>query len=234
MDWEKEKSGWSVVPKLIKNIVYIGGLIVAIILVLSIKGCIDNGNRADYMFDKWNMKDNEQMKVIKNKLGQLSYIQQVTELNQKQMKAYVENDEKLKALTDKYSSLLAVVSKKMGVYVDSVLVFKAGKTDTLPCADFEKKDTIKTRYYSFNYLMNKRQFLLTNLSFPDTVHTIIGERKKGFLNLRREFVIEETHSNKYVKIQQLTPVVAVKKNRWPAWLGVGVATGLVGGYMLFK
>lgn len=233
MDLEKERSAWALVPKVIKNAIYLAGIVVAIVIFLSIKGCVDNGNRADYMFNEWN-KNDAQMKVITNKLGQLSYIQQVTELSQKQMKAYVENDEKLKALTDKYSSLLAVVSKKMGVYVDSILVFKAGKTDTLPCADFEKKDSVKTRYYSFNYLMNKREFALTNFSFPDTVHTIIGERKKGFLGLRREFVVEETHSNKYVKVQQLTPVVAVKKNRWPAWLGVGMGVGLVGGYMLFK
>lgn len=227
----KNISHWQNTPSSVKNIIYLIGGVAIILFLLLFKGYIDAQHDEDYFFNKWNAKDSAKMKIIENKLGQLSYIAEATKLNGEQIKKYAESDEKLKALTKKYSDLLAVVSQKMGVYVDSI---KVTLHDTLPCADFVKKDSVQTRYYNFDYMITKRDFLISNLEFPDTCHTIIGERKSGFLGLKRTLVFEQTHSNKYMKVQQINPVVKVSKNKWPTWLGIGTGVGLVGGFFLFR
>ncbi len=216
-----------------RNIFYLIAAGAIIVIVLMAKSCIDGKSKEDYWFNKWKDKDNEKLKIIENKLGQISYIAEVTKANNSQIKDYVKSDSALNILTKKYSDLLAVVSKKMGVYVDTIQVrFK--DTDTLPCAEFEKIDSVKNRYYSFHYFLNKRKFMLENLSFPDTVNTIIGEKKSGFLNMKRDYVVEETHSNKFVVIQSMKPVVKFKKQNWITWSCIGVAAGMTGGYFLFK
>lgn len=224
-------ASWKSTPKTVKNIIYLAGISIMILLFLLLRGYLGAQHDEDYFFNKWNAQDSAKMKVIENKLGQLSYIAEATKLNGEQIKKYAEADEKLKALTKKYSDLLAVVSQKMGVYVDSI---KVELHDTLPCADFVKKDSVKTRYYNFDFMITKKDFLISNLEFPDTCHTIIGERKSGFLGMKRTLVVEQTHSNKYMKIQQIDPVVKVKKNNWPTWLAIGGGAGLLGGYFLFK
>ncbi len=227
------KRNWDLVPAGFKKLLWLALVAVIIFLALSIKGCVDGHNKEDYWFDKWKNADKERLQVIENKLGQLSFIAGVTKANNSQINDYVKSDSALRILTKKYSDLLAVVSKKMGVYVDTIQVrFK--ETDTLPCADFERIDSVKNRYYSFNYFLNKRKFMIENLSFPDTVYTIIGEKKSGFLGMKRNYVVEETHSNKYVKIQSMTPVVKFKKQRWITWTCIGAAAGITGGYFLFK
>jgi hypothetical protein len=228
---QEVESHWENTPKPVKNFVYLMAVIIGIIIFLFVKGYFQSNHDADYFFDKWNKKDSVKMKVIENKLGQLSYISEVTKLNNDQINKYADSDAKLKELTKKYSNLLALVSQKMGVYVDTI---KVNYHDTLPCADFVKKDSVKNRYYNFDYMLTKSEFMITNLEFPDTVHTIIGERRYGFLGLRHEFVLEQTHSNKYVKIEKMTPVVKVKKNRWAEWFGGGVGVGSVGSRLLFR
>ncbi len=228
---DEAQSNWQNTPKRVKQIIYLVAAIIIILFCLFIKGYLNAQHDEDYLFNKWNAKDSVKMKVIENKLGQLSYIAEATKLNGEQIKKYAESDEKLSLLTKKYSSLLAIVTQKMGVYVDTI---KTEFHDTLPCSDFVKKDSIKNRYYNFHYMITKKEFMISNLEFPDTCHTIIGERKSGFLNLKRSLVVEQTHSNKYMKVQQINPVVKVQKNKWPAWLGTGVGLGLLGGFFLFK
>lgn len=218
--------------KALKNIFYLVGTGIILVLFFSIRGCISNADRADYLFKKW-LEDSTKMQVIQNQLGQVSYIADVTQLTQEQMKQYAKSDSMLNALTERYSKLEAIIRSKGGVYVDTLWLFKED-TDTLPCADFERTDTIKNRYYSFDYRLTKKSMSINNLAFPDTVTTIIGERKSGFLGLKRNFVVEQTHTNKYIQVQQLTPVVTERKKTWPTWLGIGSAAGLVAGYFIFK
>lgn len=228
---DQVQSNWQNTPKRVKQIIYLVAAVIIILFSLFIKGYLNAQHDEDYFFNKWNARDSVKMKVIENKLGQISYIAEATKLNGDQIKKYAESDEKLSLLTKKYSSLLALVSQKMGVYVDSI---KVNFHDTLPCADFVKKDTIRDRYYSFNTMITKKEFMITNMEFPDTCHTIIGERKSGFLNLKRTLVVEQTHSNKYMKVQQINPVVKVSKSKWPTWLGIGTGVGLIGGFFLFR
>lgn len=214
------KTGWENTPKIVKRLLYVGAIIIGFLLFLLLKFNWGNKNQADYFFDKWNHKNDSNLKVINNKLGQLSYISEVTKLNKDQMEKYVENDAKLKELTKKYSDLMAVVTKKMGVYVDTI---QTTFHDTLPCDDFEKVDSLKNRYYSFKYMITKSGFMINNLEFPDTSHTIIGEKKSGFLNLKRTYVVEETHSNKYMKVKQMEPILNLPKNNNLKWFGGGAA-----------
>lgn len=233
IEQEKQKleSGWSKTPRIIKVYLFVTAVILGIILFLLFRGYMKSRQDMDYLFNKWNSQDSAKMKVIENRLGQISYIAEATKLTGDQINKYAESDVKLKELTRKYSDLLMIVSKKMGVYVDTI---ERTFHDTLPCADFEKRDTVRTKDYSFDYLFTKRNFMITKLTFPDTVHQIIGERKSGFLNLKRTLVIEETHSNKFVKVHSMNPVVKVKKNKWPVWLGVGIGVGAIGTAILFK
>ncbi len=229
------RSSWANTPRPVKFFLCLISILLLIVIFLLFRGYLNKSGDADYLFNQWLKKDSVKTKVIENKLGQLSYITEATKLNAEQMKKYAESDEKLKMLTKKYGDLVALVSKNMGVYVDTIQVHYH---DTLPCADFVKKDLIKDKYYSFNYLLTKKDFMITNLQFPDTVHQIIGERKSGFLNLKSELVLEETHSNKYVRIDKTNLVVKVKKNRSPMWFGIGLGTGVtagvIGGLLLFK
>lgn len=218
--------------KALKNIFYLTGIGVVIVLFFSIRGCISNSNRADYLFGKW-VDDSTKMQVIKNQLGQTSYIADVTQLTQDQIKQYAKSDSMFNALTERYSKLEALIRTKGGVYVDTLWLFRED-TDTLPCAEFERTDTIKNRYYSFDYRLTKRSMSINNLTFPDTVNTIIGERKSGFLGLKRNLVVEQTHTNKYIQVQQLTPVVTERRKTWPTWLGIGAGVGLATGYFIFK
>lgn len=218
--------------KALKNIFYLTGIGVVLVLFFSIRGCISNSNKADYLFGKW-VEDSTKMQVIKNQLGQTSYISDVTQLTQEQIKQYAKSDSMFNALTERYSKLEALIRTKGGVYVDTLWLFRED-TDTLPCAEFERTDTIKNRYYSFDYRLTKRSMSINNLTFPDTVNTIIGERKSGFLGLKRNLVVEQTHTNKYIQIQQLTPVVTERRKTWPTWLGIGAGVGLATGYFIFK
>ena len=83
------KSG--IMDKALKNIFYLIGIGVVIVLFFSIRGCISNSNRADYLFGKW-VDDSTKMQVIKNQLGQTSYIADVTQLTQDQIKQYAKSD----------------------------------------------------------------------------------------------------------------------------------------------
>jgi hypothetical protein len=218
--------------KAVKNIFYLILTGVVLVLFFSIRGCIGNANKADYLFRKW-VQDSTKMQVIQNQLGQTSYIAQVTQLTQDQMKQYAKSDSIISALTERYSKLEAIVRSRGGVYVDTLWLFRED-TDTLPCAEFEKTDTIKTRYYSFDYRLTKRSMSINNLTFPDTVHTIIGERKSGFLGMKKTLVVEQTHSNKYIQVQELSPVITERKKTWPTWLGIGAGAGIAAGYFLFR
>ena len=209
-------------------------IITIVALLFSVRGCIDNGNRYDYFFNKWN-NDTAKLRSFENKLGQMSYQMQVNQLTKEELKKYIAENEEFKKLTKSYGDIKALISKNMGVYVDSIYVPFEDK-DTLPCDDFEKKGEIAEKDYSFKYLITKKSFEINKLSFPDTVKTIIGERKYGFLNMKRELVLEETHTNKYVQVHSLTPVLKIENDRKKRirWLSVGIGAGLATGYLIFK
>ncbi|MSP69825.1 MAG: hypothetical protein EXR20_06095 [Bacteroidetes bacterium] len=215
-----------------KNIIYLIFITLLILLFMAIRGCVNNRGEANYMFDKW-LKDSTKLVVAKNELNQVSYISDVIKLNEAQIKLYAKSDSSLNVLTKRYSDIQAIIQTKGGVYVDTIWLFKEIH-DTLPCADFEKKESVKNRYYSFDYLLTKKNMSITNLSFPDTIHTIIGDKKNGIFGFKRNLVVEQTHSNKFIYVQQLTPVIKTKKNNTPKWLLLGTLGGVITGYFIFN
>ena len=203
----------------------------------SIDSCNRHKKDSEKFFGKF-LKDSIELVERTNQLGQITVTAEAFALSQEQINKYVsENDELKKKLANSYKDIKTVYVTRTVVKIDSI---KITTKDTIPCDDFELSEKVTDRFYALDFkLKNKKGQLpdigIFNLTVPDTATTVIGTKKSGFLKLKRTLVAEQVHSNPYVKVQSMNTIVkADAKPRTLRKVAVGIAIGLVGGYLLFN
>lgn len=216
-----------------KAFFYILLIVSAIIIWFSISTCNGNKERSNYFFDKF-LKDSTlfALEVKKNKLGEKTTTVATVELTKDEMKKYIEAHPELeKELANKYKTIKTVIKTVTEFRIDSVNI---PVHDTLPCGDFEKSYPVKDRFYSFSLDIKNKQgseprINVMNLSIPDSSTTVIGVKKSGFLNLKRDLVTETRHSNKYMNVTEMQPITTGDiKPHTLRNVGIGAGLGVLG------
>lgn len=211
---------------------YILLIISAIIIWLSISTCNGNKQRSSYFFDKFLADSTKYALTIKNnKQGEKTTTVGTVELTKDEMEQYIESHPEFKKeLANKYKTIKTVIKTVTVFKVDSINV---AVHDTLPCGDFEINKLISERYYSFDFNLKNKKGLspninITNLIIPDSSTTVIGVKKSGFLNLKRDLVTETRHSNKYMNVTEMQPITTGDiKPHTLRNLGIGAGLGAI-------
>lgn len=90
---------------------------------------------------------------------------------------------------------------------------------------------LEEKWFSIEGEVTKKGLNISELSLPNKQTLTIGERKKGFLNLGREKVVQIKNDNPYIKVDNLENIVIKDKKPFfknPIFiLGVGLVSGVL-------
>ena len=121
----------------------------------------------------------------------------------------VMKDKKVKELTDKFSNVKTVTKFVTNTKLDTIkLTYK----DSIPC-NFEKKDSVLKEWYHIAYSSNQKGITITELSIPDSVIVVSGEKRKWFWG-KKTNVTDITHSNPFVQTEQIQHIEVQTPTKW--------------------
>lgn len=161
----------------------------------------------------------------KNKLGLETAGIKVLQLNNKMLKAeIIERDKEISALAREYASIKSIVKVKQISRIDTIHIpFKKHVS-----INFRKYDSIRTKYYSFNYEIDSSSLSLQNFTIPNETNIITGYKRKWFLG-RQTLTTDITHSNPYISTKDIVSAeVFIPEpwyKKWYLWLATGLVTG---------
>jgi hypothetical protein len=173
---------------------------------------------------------NREAKTYKLKNGQL-----VTSVeNLKYTKEQLENsllmkDKKIKEITDKFSKVKTITKYLTKTKFDTI---KLVYSDTVPC-NFERIGSDYKEWYHIAYKSNQEGVEITELSIPDSVIIVSGEKRKWFWG-KRTSVMDITHANPFVQTELVQSVEVVQPTKWYDSTIFKLAIGFVGGMLLNK
>jgi hypothetical protein len=97
-----------------------------------------------------------------------------------------------------------------------------------------KRFALEQKWFNFYGKVQKNGLLMDSIRIENESSVTIGYKKGGFLNLKKEPIVEIKNTNPYLSISKMNNVVVKdKKNILQSklfWLGVG----LVGGIFIHK
>ncbi|MEI7510070.1 MAG: DUF6549 family protein [Flavobacterium sp.] len=141
----------------------------------------------------------------------------------------VMKDKKVKELTDKFSNVKTVTKFVTNTKLDTIkLTYK----DSIPC-NFEKKDSVLKEWYHIAYSSNQKGITITELSIPDSVIVVSGEKRKWFWG-KKTNVTDITHSNPFVQTEQIQHIEVQTPTKWYDSSILKIAIGFIGGVLLIK
>lgn len=138
-------------------------------------------------------------------------------------------DKNVKELVNKFSNVKSVTKYVTNTKFDTIkLVYK----DSIPC-NFEKVGSDLKEWYHIAYKSNQKGVEITELSIPDSVIVVTGEKRKWFWG-KRTSVTDITHANPFVETESIQHIEVVKPAKWYDSTIFKIGVGFIGGILLLK
>jgi competence protein ComGC len=173
---------------------------------------------------------NSQTKVYKLKNGQLvTSVENLSYTNKQLKNSNLMKDKKVKELINKFSNVKSVTKYVTNTKFDTIkLVYQ----DSIPC-NFERVGSDLKQWYHIAYKSNQKGVEITELSIPDSVIVVTGEKRKWFWG-KRTSVTDITHANPFVETESIQHIEIVKPTRWYDSTIFKLGIGFIGGILLLK
>lgn len=173
---------------------------------------------------------NSQTKIYKLKNGQLvTSVENLSYTNKQLKNSILMKDKKVKELTDKFSHIKSVTKYLTNTKFDTIsLVY----TDSIPC-NFERIGSDLKNWYHIAYKSNQKGVEITELSIPDSVIVVTGDKRKWFWG-KRTSVTDITHANPFVETESVQHIEVVQPTKWYDSTILKIGIGFIGGILLMK
>lgn len=173
---------------------------------------------------------NSQTKVYKLKNGQLvTSVENLSYTNKQLKNSVLMKDKKVKELINKFSNVKSVTKYVTNTKFDTIkLVYQ----DSIPC-NFERVGSDLKQWYHIAYKSNQIGVEITELSIPDSVIVVTGDKRKWFWG-KRTSVTDITHANPFVETESIQHIEVVKPTRWYDSTIFKIGVGFIGGILLLK
>ena len=173
---------------------------------------------------------NSQTKVYKLKNGQLvTSVENLHYTNSQLKNSFLMKDKKVKELVNKFSNIKSVTKYVTNTKFDTIkLVYQ----DSIPC-NFERVGSDLKEWYHIAYKSNQKGVEITELSIPDSVIVVTGEKRKWFWG-KRTSVTDITHANPFVETESIQHIEIVKPTKWYDSTIFKISVGFIGGILLLK
>jgi competence protein ComGC len=173
---------------------------------------------------------NSQTKVYKLKNGQLvTSVENLSYTNKQLKNSILMKDKKVKELTDKFSHIKSITKYVTNTKFDTIsLVY----TDSIPC-NFERIGSDLKDWYHIAYKSNQKGVEITELSIPDSVIVVTGDKRKWFWG-KRTSVTDITHANPFVETESIQHIEVVQPTKWYDSTILKIGIGFIGGILLMK
>jgi len=173
---------------------------------------------------------NSQSKFYKLKNGQLvTSVESLSYTNSQLKKSIIMKDKKVKELTNKFSKVKSVTKYVTNTKFDTIkLTYK----DSIPC-NFEKVGSNFKEWYHIAYKSNQKGVEITELSIPDSIIIVTGDKRKWFWG-KRTSTLDITHANPFVETQSIQHIEVKEKNKWYNSTIFKIGVGFIGGGLLLK
>jgi len=169
----------------------------------------------------------------KNKFNESVATNKVLALDdQAQLKMYLDAmSDTMKSFIDKYKKLISVThTKEYFYYHDSIPI----AATQIPC-EFKPFELVKReKFFIFKGRLSNSEFVIDSLFMPNQQSVVIGEKKTGFLNLKREYTADVTNTNPYIVTTNLGAYAITFKPKWYERPLVWGASGLLTGFIVGK
>jgi hypothetical protein len=173
---------------------------------------------------------NSQTKVYKLKNGQLvTSVENLHYTNSQLKSSLLMNDKNVKELVNKFSNVKSVTKYVTNTKFDTIkLVYQ----DSIPC-NFERVGSDLKEWYHIAYKSNQKGVEITELSIPDSVIIVTGDKRKWFWG-KRTSVTDITHANPFVQTESIQRIEVVQPARWYDSTIFKIGVGFIGGILLLK
>ena len=173
---------------------------------------------------------NKQTQFYKLKNGQLvTSVENLHYTNSQLKSSLLMKDKNVKELVNKFSNVKSVTKYVTNTKFDTIkLVYQ----DSIPC-NFERVGSDLKEWYHIAYKSNQKGVEITELSIPDSVIIVTGEKRKWFWG-KRTSVTDITHANPFVETESIQHIEVVKPAKWYDSTILKIGVGLIGGIFLMK
>jgi hypothetical protein len=173
---------------------------------------------------------NKEAKVYRLKNGQLvTSVENLHYTNSQLKSSLLMKDKKVKELVNKFSNVKSVTKYVTNTKFDTIkLVYQ----DSIPC-NFERVGSDLKEWYHIAYKSNQKGVEITELSIPDSVIVVTGEKRKWFWG-KRTSVTDITHANPFVETENIQHIEVVKPAKWYDSTIFKIGVGFIGGIFLLK
>ena len=173
---------------------------------------------------------NSQAKVYKLKNGQLvTSVENLQYTNSQLKKSAIMKDKKVKELVNKFSEVKSVTKFVTNTKFDTI---KLVYNDSIPC-EFERIGSDMKQWYHIAYKSNQKGVEITELSIPDSVIVVTGDKRKWFWG-KRTSVTDISHANPFVETDNIQHIEVVKPAKWYDSTIFKIGLGFIGGIFLVK
>ena len=173
---------------------------------------------------------NKELSTYQLKNGQLvTSVENLVYTKEQLENSLLMKDKKVKELTKKFSNIKTVTKFITNTKLDTItLTYK----DSVPC-NFERTDSVLKEWYHIAYKSNQKGIEITELSIPDSVVVVSGEKRKWFWG-KKTNVTDITHSNPFVQTEQIQHIEVKAPAKWYDSTIFKIAVGVIGGVLLMK
>jgi competence protein ComGC len=173
---------------------------------------------------------NKEAEVYKLENGQLvTSVENLNYTNRQLKNSNVMKDKKVKELVDKFSKVKSVTKYVTNIRFDTIkLVYR----DSIPCI-FKKDGSDLKEWYHIAYISTQKGVEITELSIPDSVIVVTGEKRKWFWG-KRTFTTDITHANPYVEPEAIQHIEIVQPKKWYDSTLFKIGLGFFTGAFLIK
>jgi len=173
---------------------------------------------------------NSQAKFYKLKNGQLvTSVENLSYTNSQLKSSLLMKDKKVKELFNKFSNVKSVTKYVTNTKFDTI---KLTYQDSVPC-NFEKIGSDLKEWYHIAYKSNQKGVDITELSIPDSVIVVTGDKRKWFWG-KRTSVTDITHANPFVETESIQHIEVVQPVKWYDSTIFKLGVGFIGGILLMK
>lgn len=173
---------------------------------------------------------NKEAKVYKLKNGQLvTSVENLNYTNSQLKNSILMKDKKVKELVNKFSNVKSVTKYVTNTKFDTI---KLVYNDSIPC-EFERIGSDMKEWYHIAYKSNQKGVEITELSIPDSVIVVTGDKRKWFWG-KRTSVTDITHANPFVQTESVQHIEVVKPAKWYDSTIFKIGLGFIGGIFLVK
>jgi hypothetical protein len=173
---------------------------------------------------------NKEANIYKLKNGQLvTSVENLNYTNSQLKNSLLMKDKNVKELVNKFSNVKSVTKYVTNTKFDTIkLVYQ----DSIPC-NFERIGSDLKEWYHIAYKSNQKGVEITELSIPDSVIVVTGEKRKWFWG-KRTSVTDITHANPFVETESIQHIEVVKPAKWYDSTIFKLGIGFIGGVLLMK